>query len=108
MTIKEYIKETIDNHQRKFGIYFDLDIRDGIDNSINNGIYAFQVIYNEKYECIEIINLDYNLCTHESKLGVIGSMWSYDGGQRYQWTEWETLVFDPSVIRDIKLKEVLK
>jgi len=35
-------------------------------------------------------------------------MWSYDGGQRYQWSEMETLVFDPSVIRDIKLESIIK
>jgi hypothetical protein len=34
-------------------------------------------------------------------------MWSYDGGQRYQWGEMETLVFDPSVIRNIKLESIL-
>jgi hypothetical protein len=34
-------------------------------------------------------------------------MWSYDGGQRYQWSEMETLIFDPSIIRNIKLESIL-
>ena len=32
-------------------------------------------------------------------------LWSYDG-KRFQWSDTETLVFDPSKIRDIKLEEI--
>jgi hypothetical protein len=35
-------------------------------------------------------------------------MWSYDGGKRFQWISMETLFFDPSVIRNIKIEEIIK
>ncbi len=113
MTTKEYIKNIIDGHQNKWGVFFDSEIRSIIYNEINSGIYAFQTIYNpstykDDYKVKEIITLDYNLCIHESSMNPKGKMWSYDGGKRYQWSEWETLIFDPSMIRNIKLEEVLK
>ena len=37
----------------------------------------------------------------------MGIMWSYDGGQRYQWSEMETLIFDHALIRNIKLNKLL-
>jgi hypothetical protein len=107
MRLENYISDIIKNHQNKFCIYFSLYARDTIKREINKGVYAFQLIYDDEYQVRKIINLDHNLCIHENNLGVYGVMWSYDGGQRYQWTEWETLVFDPSVIRNIKLEELL-
>ncbi len=122
MTIKEYIKETIDNHEKEFGIYFSGVTREGINEAIIKGIYAFNIIYDIQLKVHEIKYLDYKLCIHERDLTELNLyltgqrdmghafslMWSYDGGQRYQWSEMETLVFDPSVIRNIKLEKVLK
>ena len=114
MTIKNYINETIDNHQKEFGLYFNNNAREIIHESINKGIFAFQLIYTSGGGSgtlvNEIIFLDHNLCVHEDILGSpgrVGNMWSYDGGQRYQWSEMETLIFYPSVIRNIKLEDVL-
>jgi hypothetical protein len=114
MKAKEYIKEVIDNHEKIHGGFDPLEfselIRDEIEMNINNGIYAFQIIYNKNGQAELIKNLDYRLCIHENILGsfkAYNKMWSYDGGQRYQWSEMETLVFDPSIIRNIKLESIL-
>jgi hypothetical protein len=104
--VKNYIKEVIDNHQKLFGVDFDI-VRDTIEEEVNNGVYAFQIIYNNWSQVELIKNLDYNLCIHEINLSHLGKMWSYDGGQRFQWTEMETLIFDPSVIRNIKIEEII-
>jgi hypothetical protein len=110
MTIKEYIVESIDNHEKEFGCYFSATYREVIYESIIKGIYAFNIIYDIQLRVYEIKYLDYKLCKHEDYLNpwCKDKIWSYDGGQRYQWSEMETLVFDSSVIRNIKLEEVLK
>lgn len=115
MIISNYIESVIDNHQKEFDVYFTRIARDEIKRCINSGIYAFQIIYaerNGKYVVSEIKYLDYKLCVHESRINrpmipVFSMMWSYDGGQRYQWSERETLVFDPSEIRNIKIESIL-
>jgi hypothetical protein len=114
MTTKEYIKQTIDGHEKKWDIFFNSEICNIIHDNVNNGIYAFQIIYlfeafENKVEDIKL--LDHKLCVHEKDLNQthkeMGIMWSYDGGQRYQWSEMETLIFDHVLIRDIKLNKLL-
>lgn len=110
MKAKEYIKEFIDNHQKIHAVEFNELIRDELERLINNGIYAFQIIYNNNGQAELIKNLDYRLCVHEDILGsfkAYNKMWSYDGGQRYQWSEMETLIFDPAIIRNIKIESIL-
>ena len=107
MTIKDYIKETIDTHEEKFRLRFSRSVRGDIERYINNGVYAFQFIYKWDHLVSELKPLDYKLCIHERNINPNGTMWSYDAGKRYQWTERETLVFDTSVIRNIKLEKVL-
>lgn len=115
MTIKEYIKDITDKHQKEFDIDFDIYVRDTIEKNINNGVYAFQVIYNGYNQIHEIKNLNYSLLKSKNYYGDdIGSefitadkLWSYDGGVRFQWSDSETLVFDPSIIRNIKLNQIL-
>jgi hypothetical protein len=111
--INNYIESIIDNHQKEFGLYFSGTAREVIHESINKGIYAFNIIYSElqsnDMRVTEIKYLDHNLCVHEDQLNTWSQnkMWSYDGGQRFQWTEMETLIFDPSVIRNIKIESIL-
>ena len=119
--INNYIDSIIDNHQEEFGLYFSGTSRDVIKENIIKGIYAFNIIYNDMSSVTEIIYLDHNLCIHEdfitdtlqsqalenAKYGSKWKMWSYDGGQRYQWSEMETLIFDPGIIRNIKIESIL-
>ena len=116
---KEYINDIINNHEKNYNLIFNESIRNEIEKNINDGIYAFQLIYHNysqvppfhkmNRQVNEIKKLDHKLCIHEDYLTPWGSnkMWSYDGGQRYQWSEEETLVFDPSIIRDIKIENIL-
>jgi hypothetical protein len=109
MTVEEYIKETIDNHEKEFGLYFSDTAREVIQEAIIKGIYAFNIIYDIQLKVNEIRYLNYKLCIHYNlDTWFKDKMWSYDGGQRYQWSGMETLIFDPSIIRNIKLEEVLK
>lgn len=114
--INNYIESVIDNHEKEFGLYFNRTTREVIHDAIIKGIYAFNIIYRSRTTPYQLGNLVYeikflehNLCVHEDILGSPSrnKMWSYDGGQRYQWGEMETLVFDPSVIRNIKLESIL-
>jgi hypothetical protein len=112
--ISNYIESVIDNHQKEFALYFTRTTRFEIERYINKGTYAFQLIYTSGGGPGNLVNeikfLDHKLCVHEDILGSpgrVGNMWSYDGGQRYQWSEMETLVFDPSIIRNIKLESIL-
>jgi hypothetical protein len=107
--INNYIESVIDNHEKEFGLYFNRTTREVIHDAINKGIYAFNIIYKLGNLVYEIKFLEHNLCVHEDILGSSSrnKMWSYDGGQRYQWGEMETLVFDPSIIRNIKLESIL-
>lgn len=110
MTIKEYIKDITDKHQKEFNIGFDIYVRDTIEKNINNGVYAFQVIYNGHNQVHAIKNLNYSLLKSEKRENTVGGywlVWSYDGGVRFQWSDSETLVFDPSIIRNIKLNQIL-
>jgi hypothetical protein len=110
MTVKKYINDMIDKHQEEFGVDFDIYVRDTIEKNINNGVYAFQVIYNGHNQAHEIKNLNYSLLKSEKRENTVGGywlVWSYDGGVRFQWSDSETLVFDPSIIRNIKLNQIL-
>jgi hypothetical protein len=108
--INKYIESIIDKHQIEFGVYFSDTYRKVINDAIVKNIYAFNIIYDIQMKVHEIKYVDHNLCVHEDQLNTWSQnkMWSYDGGQRYQWSEMETLVFDPSVIRDIKLESIIK
>jgi hypothetical protein len=127
MTVKRYINNIIDNHQSNNSIYFDLDSRDYIQRNIKNGIFAFQIIYSSKspdpslpvfggangarIRLVLVVtlvkNLNYNKLLFSKGYNGLSDMWSYDGGVRFQWSDTETLVFDPSIIRNIKLNQIL-
>ena len=110
MNVKKYITDMIDKHQEEFGVNFDICVRDYIEDYVNDGVYAFQVIYNGHNQVHEIKNLNYSLLKSEKRENTVGGywlVWSYDNGVRYQWNDSETLVFDPSVIRNIKLNQIL-
>jgi hypothetical protein len=112
--VNNYIESIIDIHQEIHGIYFHNIHREYIKEQVNKGVYAFQVIYvdNSGSQTKEIKNLDYSLLKSKNIYEPGGEeffnkLWSYDG-KRFQWSDTETLVFDPSKIRDIKLDEIIK
>lgn len=125
--ISNYVKEVIYRHQILHKLYFEQSTIQCLEDYINTGIYAFQLIYypltspvastplsedNSKLWIVDRINaLDHLLCVHERgmhhKEVFVDGMWSYDAGQRYQWSEMETLIFSQSFIRNIKLENLL-
>ena len=118
--INNYIKSIIDIHQEIHGIYFHSIHREYVKEQVNKGVYAFQVIYVDhnlsngllSQTTKEIKNLDYSLLKSKNVYEPGGEeffnkLWSYDG-KRFQWSDTETLIFDPSKIRDIKLEEIIK
>lgn len=114
MKVVSYIESIIDIHQKIYGIYFHSNHREYIQDQVNKGIYAFQVIYVDDFrsQTKEIKNLDYSLLKSKNIYEPGGEeffnkIWAYDG-KRFQWTDTETLIFDPSKIRDIKLEEIIK
>jgi hypothetical protein len=114
MTVKIYVNDIIDNHQSNNGIYFDLNSRDYIQRNIENGIFAFQIIYSLKLDINEMLvvtlvkNLNYNkLLFRKGYEDGISDMWSYDNTDNYKYSERETLIFNPSIIRNIKLNQIL-
>ena len=114
MKVVSYIESIIDMHQKEHGIYFHSIHREYIQEQVNKVIYAFQVIYVDDFrsQTKQINNLDCSLLKSKNIYEPGGEeffnkLWAYDG-KRFQWSDTETLVFDPSKIRDIKLEEIIK
>jgi hypothetical protein len=118
MTVKSYINSIIDNHQSNNSIYFDSESRDYIQTNIENGVFAFQIIYSPKSSDTSsplfvlvvtlVKNLNYNkLLFRKGYEDGISDMWSYDNTDNYKYSERETLIFNPSIIRNIKLNQIL-
>lgn len=114
MKVVSYIESIIDMHQKEHGIYFHSIHREYIQDQVNKGIYAFQVIYVDDFgsQTKQINNLDCSLLKSKDIYEPGGEeffnkTWAYDG-KRFQWSDTETLVFNPSKIRDIKLEEIIK
>ena len=113
MTVKSYINNIIDNHQSNNSIYFDSESRDYIQTNIENGIFAFQIIYSLRLDINEMLvvtlvkNLNHNKLLFFKGNEDLSNMWSYDGTDNYKYSERETLIFNPSIIRNIKLNQIL-
>ena len=114
MTFKSYVNSIIDNHQSNNSIYFDSKSRDYIQRNIENGVFAFQIIYSLKLDINEMLvvtlvkNLNHNKLLFFKGSEDLSNMWSYDGTDNYKYSERETLIFNPSIIRNIKLNQILK
>ena len=113
MTVKSYINNIIDNHQSNNSIYFDSESRDYVQTNIENGIFAFQIIYSLRLDINEMLvvtlvkNLNHNKLLFFKGIEDLSNMWSYDGTDNYKYSERETLIFNPSIIRNIKLNQIL-
>ncbi len=121
--MENYIRNKIKKHSDKFNIEFTEDNIKSILEETKKGIYAFQLIYTVKSDIQNFVNenpflyklklakpLDVNkLKVWEHAYGNIGNtLWSYDGGKSYKYSDYETLKFDLRIIRELKLNEILK
>ena len=110
--MSKYIRNTIINFFNYSVISLNDDIIQHIEKQVEKGIYAFQIIYtadaslgNDLIMKFELAKpLDYKLVEIE----YVGKSkyFSYDGGKTYKYNEYETLLFDPSIIREEKLKKL--
>ncbi len=91
----------------------DEDIDEMVDEALK-GTYAFQLIYNDmkytEFDCsfYSFIPIDHRKIVFREETDQTSAVYSYDGGKRFQWFETETLLLDASIIREIKLNQIIK
>jgi hypothetical protein len=79
--------------------------------AVLNGTYAFQIIYSDmedNYSFYSFIPRDYRKIVFREETDQTSAAYSYDGGKRFQWFETETLLLDSSIIREMKLNQIIK
>lgn len=114
MEISEYIRSEINKHLKKYKMHASNEDIDEMVTETLNGTYAFQLIYvdvyNElnDYKLHSFIPIDYKKIVVKEESQYNARVYSYDGGKRFQWFERETLIFDVSTIRNIKLNKIIK
>jgi hypothetical protein len=114
MEIAEYIHNEIVKHMDKYHILIrDEDIDEMVDEVLK-GTYAFQIIYNDIQDeypyCsfYSFITRDYRKIVFREETEQTSSVYSYDEGIRFQWFEKETLLLDASIIREMKINQIIK
>ena len=103
--IEEFVLNQINKHTERYNIQFNEKVKNEIIEGVKSGIYAFQVIYNSSggvHTIILIKPLDWNKVIHNGQ-----SLWSYDGGRQFKYSQMETLKLDIELIRDLKLNQIL-
>lgn len=115
MEIAKYIRDEITNHMQKHRVMvLKSDIEEMVEEALK-GTYAFQIIYNNidsedgmfNYSLYSFIPIDYRKIVFREETDQTSAAYSYDGGKRFQWFETETLLLDASLIREIKLNQIL-
>lgn len=106
MNVKSEIRSQILNHLNRYDIAPNHFVEDIIE-SVLVGNSAFQIIYDDYSSIISWKVIDRLFI--KSLPGVDGgTIFSYDGGKRYQWSEGETLIIDMRLLREYKLNEILR
>ena len=99
--IEVYIKAELNYHKVKYNLQFSDEKTSEILNYIKEGVYAFQLIYNENQQVILVKPLDW------TKVVSTLDCWSYDGGKHFKYSSIETLKIDVVKLRELKLEEIL-
>ena len=99
--IEVFIKAEVNYHKVRYNLRFSDEKTSEILNYIKEGVYAFQLIYNENQEVILVKPLDW------TKVLSTLDCWSYDGGKNFKYSSIETLKIDVVKIRELKLEEIL-
>ena len=117
MEIAEYIRNEITNHMQKHRVMvLKSTIEEMVEEALK-GTYAFQIIYNDidsdedrmfNYSLYSFIKLDHSKIVFREETEQTSAAYSYDGGKRFQWFETETLILNPSTIREMKLNKIIK
>ena len=116
MEIAEYIRNEVSNHMQKHRMMvLKSDIEEMVEEALK-GTYAFQIIYNNidsedrmfDYSFYSFIKLDHSKIVFREETEQTSATYSYDGGKRFQWFDTETLLLNPSIIREMKLNQIIK
>ena len=116
MEITEYIRNEITNHMQKHRVMvLKSDIEEMVEEALK-GTYAFQIIYNNidsedgmfNYSLYSFIPIDYRKIVFREETDLTSAAYSYDGGKRFQWFDTETLLLDSSIIREMKINQIIK
>ena len=99
--IEVFIKAELNYHKVRCNLQFSDEKTTEILKYIKEGVYAFQLIYNENQQVILVKPLDW------TKVLSTLDCWSYDGGKNFKYSSIETLKIDVVKIRELKLEEIL-
>jgi hypothetical protein len=112
--MSEYIRNTIIDFFNNSVIVLTDDVIEHIEKEVEEGVYAFQIIYSADESSGSLMMnfelakpLDYKLVKVEYDQAGESKYFSYDGGKTYKYNEYETLLFDLSIIREEKLKKII-
>jgi hypothetical protein len=99
----EVIKSELDLHKVRYDLSFSDKVTDEIISYVKRGVYAFQLIYDEKNEVTLVKKLDWTKVVQNLDFSL--TLWSYGGG-RFQYSSRETLKIDIQKIRELKLEKI--
>jgi hypothetical protein len=99
--IDVFIKAEVNYHKVRYNLQFSDEKTSEILQYVKEGVYAFQLIYNENQQVILVKPLDW------TKVLSTLDCWSYDGGKNFKYSLIETLKIDVVKIRELKLEEIL-
>lgn len=100
--IKDFVNDVINKHIVRYNLLFGFVISSEIRKYVKEGVYAFQLIYNENQQVILVKPLDW------TKVLSTLDCWSYDGGKNFKYSSIETLKLDIQKIRELKLSQIIK
>jgi len=108
--IESFIKSELNYHKVRYNLQFSDEITSEILDYIKEGVYAFQLIYNENQQVFLVKLLDWTKVIQNSSSDRHWgqNLWSYDGGKHFRYSSIETLKIDVVKIRELKLNEILK
>jgi hypothetical protein len=99
--IEDFVSDVINKHIVRYNLLFGFVISSEIRKYVKEGVYAFQLIYNENQQVILVKPLDW------TKVLSTLDCWSYDGGKNFKYSSIETLKLDIQKIRELKLDKIL-
>lgn len=99
--IEDFVNDVINKHIVRYNLLFGFVISSEIRKYVKEGVYAFQLIYNENQQVILVKPLDW------TKVLSTLDCWSYDGGKNFKYSSDETLKLDIQKIRELKLDKIL-
>ena len=99
--IEDFVSDVINKHIVRYNLLFGFVISSEIRKYVKEGVYAFQLIYNENQQVILVKPLDW------TKVLSTLDCWSCDGGKNFKYSSIETLKLDIQKIRELKLDNIL-